>query len=74
MTPEYKAEKEAFVSHLRGGGMWEINAVTLAAPVCAALHPLPHAKADERRRPPHFFGPSFKDAKASSRPTVSRLW
>lgn len=33
MTPEYKAEKEAFVSHLRGGGMWEINAVTLAAPV-----------------------------------------
>lgn len=40
MTPEYKAQKEAFVSHLSGGGVWEINAVTLAAPVSlvALLH------------------------------------
>lgn len=36
MTPEYKAQKEAFVSHLSGGGMWEINAVTVAAPVSIA--------------------------------------
>ncbi|KAK3705109.1 Glucosaminyl phosphatidylinositol (GlcN-PI) nositol acylation protein [Vermiconidia calcicola] len=32
MTPEYKAEKEASVSHLGGGGLWEINHVTLVAP------------------------------------------
>ena len=34
MTPEYKADKEASVSHLGGGGVWEINHVTLVAPVC----------------------------------------
>ena len=33
MTPEYKAEKEAHVSQLSGGGIWEINYVTLVAPV-----------------------------------------
>jgi hypothetical protein len=33
MTPEYKAEKIASVSHLDGGGIWEINHVTLVAPV-----------------------------------------
>jgi hypothetical protein len=35
MTPEYKAEKIASVSHLDGGGIWEINHVTLVAPVRA---------------------------------------
>jgi hypothetical protein len=35
MTPEYKAEKEASVSFLGGGGIWEINYVTLVAPVCS---------------------------------------
>lgn len=41
MTPEYKAEKEASVSLLGGGGIWEINHVTLVAPVrtSAAYHP-----------------------------------
>ena len=34
-TPEYKAAKIANVSHLDGGGLWEINFVTLAAPVRA---------------------------------------
>jgi len=33
MTPEYKAEKEAAVSYLGGGNIWEINHVTLVAPV-----------------------------------------
>lgn len=33
MTPEYKAEKEASVSFLGGGGIWEINHVALVAPV-----------------------------------------
>ena len=33
MTPEYKAEKVAHVSFLGGGGIWEINYVTLVAPV-----------------------------------------
>ena len=33
MTPEYKQEKVASVSHLSGGGIWEINHVTLVAPV-----------------------------------------
>ena len=37
MTPEYKAEKEAFVSHLSGGSIWEVNAVTFAAPVSYRL-------------------------------------
>ncbi|EMC98643.1 hypothetical protein BAUCODRAFT_145697 [Baudoinia panamericana UAMH 10762] len=37
MTPEYKAEKEASVSFLGGGGIWEINGITLAAPVAALL-------------------------------------
>jgi len=36
MTPEYKAEKEASVSFLGGGGIWEINHVTLVAPVRSA--------------------------------------
>lgn len=35
MTPEYKAEKEASVSFLGGGGIWEINFVTVIAPVCS---------------------------------------
>lgn len=33
MDPNYKARKEAFVSDLAGGSIWEINAVTLVAPV-----------------------------------------
>ena len=33
MDPEYKAAKEAHVSLLSGGGIWEINAVTCIAPV-----------------------------------------
>jgi phosphatidylinositol glycan class W len=33
MTPEYKQAKEDFVSHFSGGGIWEINYVTLVAPV-----------------------------------------
>ncbi|KAK3669182.1 Glucosaminyl phosphatidylinositol (GlcN-PI) nositol acylation protein [Recurvomyces mirabilis] len=37
MTPEYKAEKEASVSFLGGGGIWEINFVTVIAPVAALL-------------------------------------
>jgi phosphatidylinositol glycan class W len=37
MTPEYKAAKEASVSHLGGGGIWEINSVTFVAPAAAAL-------------------------------------
>ncbi|KAK5170896.1 Glucosaminyl phosphatidylinositol (GlcN-PI) nositol acylation protein [Saxophila tyrrhenica] len=35
MTPEYKAEKEASVSYLGGGNIWEINLVTLVAPAAA---------------------------------------
>jgi phosphatidylinositol glycan class W len=38
MTPEYKAEKEAAVSYLGGGGKWEINFVTLVAPVRNTCH------------------------------------
>lgn len=37
MDPEYKNQKEASVSLLSGGGIWEINHVTLVAPVGAAL-------------------------------------
>ncbi|KAK5121098.1 hypothetical protein LTR85_005582 [Meristemomyces frigidus] len=37
MTPEYRAEKEASVSFLGGGGIWEINAVTFLAPAAAFL-------------------------------------
>ncbi|KJY02399.1 gpi-anchored wall transfer protein 1 [Zymoseptoria brevis] len=37
MTPEYKAQKEAAVSFLGGGGIWEINHVTLVAPAAAFL-------------------------------------
>jgi len=37
MTPEYRAEKEASVSFLGGGGIWEINYVTVIAPVWLAL-------------------------------------
>ena len=33
MTPEYKDAKIASVSFLGGGGIWEINCVTLVAPV-----------------------------------------
>jgi len=33
MTPEYRAEKAASVSHLGGGGIWEINFVSSIAPV-----------------------------------------
>lgn len=33
MDTSYKARKEAFVSNLSGGGMLEINAVTLVASV-----------------------------------------
>ena len=38
MTPEYKAEKEAHVSLLEGGSIWEINAVTVIAPVSLSRH------------------------------------
>ncbi|KXT05776.1 hypothetical protein AC578_1026 [Pseudocercospora eumusae] len=37
MTPEYKAQKEAAVSFLGGGGIWEINHVALVAPAAAFL-------------------------------------
>ncbi|KAM3425411.1 GPI-anchored wall transfer protein [Cercospora zeina] len=37
MTPEYKAAKEASVSFLGGGGIWEINHVALVAPAAAFL-------------------------------------
>ncbi|KAI7161081.1 GPI-anchored wall transfer protein 1 [Hortaea werneckii] len=37
MDPEYKAAKEAHVSLLSGGGIWEINAVTCIAPAAALL-------------------------------------
>lgn len=40
MDPSYKARKEAFVSNLSGGSIWEINAVTLVAPVCTPVSPL----------------------------------
>ena len=33
MANTYKAQKEAFVSHLSGGSILEINLVTLVAPV-----------------------------------------
>jgi len=33
MNADYKAEKEASVSLLSGGPIWEINHVTLVAPV-----------------------------------------
>lgn len=34
MAQSYKARKEAFVSNLSGGDVWEINIVTLVVPVC----------------------------------------
>ncbi|OJJ45599.1 hypothetical protein ASPZODRAFT_133446 [Penicilliopsis zonata CBS 506.65] len=37
MDPTYKVRKEAFVSNLSGGSIWEINAVTLVAPVSVLL-------------------------------------
>ncbi|RMJ26409.1 hypothetical protein PHISP_02737 [Aspergillus sp. HF37] len=37
MDPSYKSRKEAFVSNLSGGSIWEINAVTLVAPVSVLL-------------------------------------
>ncbi|GLA63974.1 glucosaminyl phosphatidylinositol (GlcN-PI) nositol acylation protein [Aspergillus tubingensis] len=37
MDPSYKARKEAFVSDLAGGSIFEINAVTLVAPAAALL-------------------------------------
>ncbi|KAK0886969.1 Glucosaminyl phosphatidylinositol (GlcN-PI) nositol acylation protein [Friedmanniomyces endolithicus] len=37
MNAEYRAEKEASVSFLGGGGIWEINYVTVIAPVAAFL-------------------------------------
>lgn len=37
MTPEYKAAKEASVSFLGGGGIWEINGVTSIAPAALCL-------------------------------------
>ncbi|KAK3071008.1 Glucosaminyl phosphatidylinositol (GlcN-PI) nositol acylation protein [Teratosphaeriaceae sp. CCFEE 6253] len=37
MTPEYRAEKEASINFLGGGGIWEINYVTAIAPVAAFL-------------------------------------
>lgn len=40
MDPSYKARKEAFVSNLTGSSIWEINAVTLVAPVRTSTKPL----------------------------------
>ncbi|WPH05067.1 hypothetical protein R9X50_00796600 [Acrodontium crateriforme] len=37
MTPEYRAEKEASIVNLGGGGIWEINAVTAIAPAAALI-------------------------------------
>jgi hypothetical protein len=41
MTPgsDYKAEKKASVTDLQGGGIWEINILTLMAPVCPPASP-----------------------------------
>ncbi|KAF2839237.1 GPI-anchored wall transfer protein 1 [Patellaria atrata CBS 101060] len=36
-SPNYKARKEAFVSNLNGGSVWEINEVTLVAPSAMLL-------------------------------------
>ena len=34
LAATYKQQKEAFVSNLNGSSLWEINNVTLVAPVC----------------------------------------
>lgn len=36
LRASYKKQKEAFVSNLNGGTLWEINNVTLVAPVCTS--------------------------------------
>jgi hypothetical protein len=73
MTPEYKAEKEESVSYLGGGGMWEINFVTLIAPVsdtkpaeAAMLH------IDWFDRSPHYCGPFYRPDRAFSSHIQSR--
>lgn len=38
LRASYKKQKEAFVSNLNGGTLWEINNVTLVAPVCLTRH------------------------------------
>lgn len=47
MTPDsaYKAEKKASVTDLQGGGIWEINILTLMAPVCPPLLTIDHVGA-----------------------------
>jgi len=38
LAATYKQQKEAFVSNLNGSSLWEINNVTLVAPVCSNVH------------------------------------
>jgi len=38
LAATYKQQKEAFVSNLNGSSLWEINNVTLVAPVCLTIH------------------------------------
>lgn len=66
MTPEYKAEKEASVSYLSGGGIWEINYVTLAAPVRSTCSEVTTRIRTNLRRPLRFYGRYFRLDKASS--------
>lgn len=65
MTPEYKAQKEASVSFLGGGGIWEINHVALVAPVRQSVaHVRKHT--DRKRRRPPFCGQCCRLDKTTS--------
>lgn len=74
MDPEYKAAKEASVSLLGGGGMWEINFVTSVAPVRSTAFNIQHPRmqTDFPLRLQSSYGPSSKPARASSPPTPCR--
>lgn len=73
MTPEYKAEKEASVSFLGGGGIWEINHVTLVAPVRTRCFPRSqNITANIACRPPLSSGQYSRNDKVSSSHTRSR--
>lgn len=66
MTPEYRAEKEASVSYLGGGGIWEINAVTFIAPVRDTRQIVAACILMDMARPPLSYGLSCKPGRASS--------
>ncbi|KAK4503447.1 hypothetical protein PRZ48_004362 [Zasmidium cellare] len=59
MTPEYKAEKIASVSHLGGGGIWEINHVALVAPAAALLWAILQSRQSFFK--PYTFAAAFTD-------------